>query len=122
MSPLKETTRVSDTPTSLDPNCADAHYPANVTTQRRRRNVELTPAQQQSIARVRAVAKDVMDAQKALDAALAERARVVRTEWNAHLSPLRATRIAREVGEDLIGEATVRGLTADLRAAERAND
>lgn len=113
---------MTDTPTTVTRNRADAHYPSGVTTERRRRNVELTRAQEDSIARVRAAAKEVAEAERALAQAYATRAAAVRKEWRAQLHALGATRIAREVGDDLIGEATVRNITADLRAAQRAND
>jgi hypothetical protein len=110
---------MSDTPTLLDPNRADAHYAADVTTPKRRRNVELTPEQQESIARVRAAVEALAEAERAQSLAFAERARVIREEWSAHLSEVGYTRIAREVGGG-IGEGTVRGIVSDLRAAQRA--
>ena len=113
---------MTDTPTIVHRNRARAHYPSDVTTERRRRNAELTTEQQESIARVRAAAEKVAEADRALAAAHAARATVLRAEWGAHLSDLGATRIAREVGDDLIGEGTVRNITVDLRAAQRAND
>lgn len=110
---------MSDTPTLLDHNRAPAHYPDDVTTPKRRRNVELTEEQQQSIARVRAAVEALEEAERARDEAFATRMDVVRTEWSAHLSDLGFTRIAREVGGG-IGEGTIRGYTHDLRAAQRA--
>lgn len=111
---------LSDTPTSLDQNRARAHYPEAVEPTRKR-NAELTPAQQESIAKVRAAAQELEDARKAEARASAARIAVLRAEWDATLRELGPARIAREV-DGLIGESSIRSYTSDLRATSRATD
>lgn len=113
---------MSDTPTSITLNRVPAHYPADVTPPKRRRNAELTAAQRASLNRVRKAAQELADARARQDRAFARRIEVVRAEWERELHALGFARIAREVGEDLIGEATVRGYTNDMRARDRAED
>ena len=112
---------MSDTIATIPADRADAHYPARVATPKKRRGATLTPEEQQSIARVADAAKALEDARKARDVAHAHRIEVLRAEWDAVLSKLGAARVAREL-DNMIGEATVRGYTQDLRASERAED
>lgn len=109
-------------PASLNQNRAHAHYDSAVPIKKRPRNAELTPAELASLERVKEAARQLADAERARDRAHARRVEVMRAEWTAHLHALGATRVAREVGEDLFSEGTVRNYTSDLRAHGRASE
>lgn len=109
---IQEPVTMPDTLTDTDPDRARAHYPVSVPAD------NLTPAQEEALARIGAAEQKVADAERALEDARTARTEAIREAWPT-IGPLGPSRIAREAGHGL-GEGTVRGATVDLRAQDRA--